>query len=250
MRVLSRLISGFKLLDISEFSLAARNCPFCGFSVFVKLNSNESGIRCIRCTASTVHLSMGFVLRNFSLDFSDIDVCEFSARGPFAEYLRRVSRSFSGSEYYEGVRPGRFVDCIRCEDLQYLTYADSSFDLVTHTEVMEHVADDARAFSELRRVLRPGGCMLFTVPLSGLACTIERARLLDGKIEHILDPIYHADPQRPESGILAFRDYGYDILDRLVTAGFVDCAILVPLHRIPWLRAHEVIYARRPCDDN
>ena len=57
-----------------------------------------------------------------------------------------------------------------------------AFDLVTHTEVFEHVPDDARAFAQLRRVLKTGGTMIFTVPLTDRIETIERARLHDGVV--------------------------------------------------------------------
>ena len=39
-----------------------------------------------------------------------------------------------------------------------------TFDLVLCTEVLEHIADDATALDELRRVLSPGGWLLITVP--------------------------------------------------------------------------------------
>lgn len=248
MRFVSRLKRGLASTTFADFALAFAACPFCGPSLFVRLNASESGIRCIRCAASTNHLSIGLAFRGFAPDPASLDTCELSARGPYVDYLRRVSRGFSGSEYDENVEPGRLRDGIRCEDVQRLTYADAAFDVVTHTEVLEHVPDDARAFAQLHRVLRPGGLMLFTVPLSGLAHTIERARLRDGQVQHLLEPVYHSDPQRPGSGILAFRDYGFDVIDRIEAAGFVDCAIVSPLHRIPWLRAHEVIVARRPND--
>jgi 2-polyprenyl-3-methyl-5-hydroxy-6-metoxy-1,4-benzoquinol methylase len=44
---------------------------------------------------------------------------------------------------------------------------DASFDVVWAGEVIEHVADTASWFSELRRVLRPGGRLLLSTPLLG-----------------------------------------------------------------------------------
>jgi ubiquinone/menaquinone biosynthesis C-methylase UbiE len=45
-----------------------------------------------------------------------------------------------------------------------LPFADSEFDVVWASEVIEHVADTARWLSELRRVLRSGGRLLVTTP--------------------------------------------------------------------------------------
>lgn len=53
---------------------------------------------------------------------------------------------------------------VELADICALPFADDSFDLVLATDIIEHVADDARALSELRRVLKPGGRLLLTVP--------------------------------------------------------------------------------------
>jgi len=165
--------------------------------------------------------------------------------GQLAAHLRRRARSVATSEYFPGVAPGALHEGVRCEDVQRLTYADASFDLVTHTEVLEHVPDDARALAELLRVLRPAGVMLFTIPMHSGTRTVERAREREGVIEHLLEPVHHTDPLRPE-GILAFRDYGRDILDRLRGAGFVDARILAPSPRLRGLRGSPVVLARKP----
>jgi SAM-dependent methyltransferase len=45
-----------------------------------------------------------------------------------------------------------------------LPFPDGAFDLVTCLDVVEHTPDDRRSLSELRRVTRPGGVLLLTVP--------------------------------------------------------------------------------------
>jgi SAM-dependent methyltransferase len=50
-------------------------------------------------------------------------------------------------------------------DARRLPYAAESFDLVCALDIIEHIADPNAAFSELARVLRPGGVLLLAVPL-------------------------------------------------------------------------------------
>lgn len=47
-------------------------------------------------------------------------------------------------------------------------YDDESFDAVTLTDVLEHVADERAALNELFRVLKPGGRLIITTPHKGL----------------------------------------------------------------------------------
>jgi SAM-dependent methyltransferase len=47
---------------------------------------------------------------------------------------------------------------------EQLPYEDSTFDLVTALDVVEHLDDDTAGLSEMRRVLKPGGRALLFVP--------------------------------------------------------------------------------------
>ena len=129
------------------------------------------------------------------------------------------------SEYFDDVPPGQRRDGVLCQDVQQLTFAGASFDLCTSTEVFEHVPDDLRGFREVRRVLKPGGIFLFTVPLTDAPATVERARLEHGHIIHLLPPEYHGDRIRGRHHVLAFRNYGRDIIDRLLVSGFTRATI-------------------------
>lgn len=242
--MLHRARSAWALLQPREFALTLRRCPFCGPSLFVRLCKDDTGVRCVRCGASVVHMALGWALRDTVGDLRQLAACEFSARGPLVTWLRRTTGSLACSEYFAGVAPGTEHDGVRCEDMQRLSYADASFDLITHTEVLEHVADDARALREMHRVLRPGGWMIFSVPTHEGASTVERAILRDGVIEHLRPPIYHTDPLRGAAGVLAFRDYGLDLLERVRTAGFprVDWYVST---RVPWTGPRRVVVARK-----
>jgi SAM-dependent methyltransferase len=51
-----------------------------------------------------------------------------------------------------------------CADVQALPFRDGAFDAIKATELLEHVPDVGRTLAECRRVLRPGGYLVITVP--------------------------------------------------------------------------------------
>ena len=47
---------------------------------------------------------------------------------------------------------------------EWLPFQDNSFDKILCSEVLEHIVDDNRAVSEIRRVAKPGAVIVLTVP--------------------------------------------------------------------------------------
>jgi SAM-dependent methyltransferase len=148
-------------------------------------------------------------------------VYELSSRGALFHFLVKQFRNLSYSEYFDDVAPGMYKGGIQCQDVQQLLVSDESFELVTSTEVFEHVPDDRKGFAEIYRVLKPGGHFVFTVPLTEDSSTQERVVVGEnGILHHILPPEYHGDKLRGARNVLAFRNYGNDITEKLTNAGF------------------------------
>jgi SAM-dependent methyltransferase len=220
-----RLRYALSIVEPGALALRLFRCPLCEGRVLLRLQRSEIGVRCLHCAASAITLSMVAVLRAERPALASERVYELSSRGPLFAFLRGAVRDLTFSEYFDDVAPGEWRGGVQCQDIHRLTYADASFDLVTSTEVFEHVADDRRGFAELRRVLRPGGAFIFTVPIEDAERTVERAVQRDGAIEHLLPPAYHDDRIRGRGQVLVFRDYGRDICARLREAGFRDARI-------------------------
>ncbi len=53
---------------------------------------------------------------------------------------------------------------VRVAAVEELPFDDATFDVVTCLDVIEHTPDDRRTLTELRRVTRPGGVLIVTVP--------------------------------------------------------------------------------------
>ena len=95
-------------------------------------------------------------------------------------------------------------------DILDLPFEDELFDFVLCNHVLEHIEDDAKAMSELFRVLKPGGIGIFQIPQdlsldqtfedSNITSPEERAAHF-GQYDHV-------------------RIYGKDYFDRLRKVGF------------------------------
>lgn len=59
---------------------------------------------------------------------------------------------------------GRGHSDVHVAPVEHLPFADASFDAVTCLDVIEHTPDDVASLTELRRVTRPGGVAILTVP--------------------------------------------------------------------------------------
>jgi SAM-dependent methyltransferase len=93
-------------------------------------------------------------------------------------------------------------------DLTDIQYSDDSFDIIYCSHVLEHIPDDAKAMSELSRVLKPDGWAILQVPILR---------------EQTYEDLTITDPQEREKLFGQsdhVRVYGCDYKSRLENAGF------------------------------
>jgi SAM-dependent methyltransferase len=159
--------------------------------------------------------------------FRGLAVAEINSIGS----IHGVLAAHSGlvySEFRPGAALGAEVDGARNEDVCRLSYDDAAFDLVLTSDTLEHVPDLARALREIRRVLRPGGRHVFTVPIVPTRATSEvRAHVgPDGAVVHRLPARHHGRGSGPfrlvgrKGDLLVFTDIGMDVVELLGEAGF------------------------------
>ena len=242
--MIQRLRKVARMFQLKAFRAGWWPCPVCGNRLQLRLNADEMGVRCARCGASPVTQSIVDVIRAEHADVATLAVYELSSRGALVDWLETHVGSLTTSEYLPEVAPGHVDRGVRCEDVQRLTFDDAVFDLCTSTEVFEHVGDDHAGFVQVRRVLRPGGKFIFTVPMGGAERTVERASMIDGQLTHLLEPEYHADPCSPGIRVLCMRNYGNDIVERMRLAGFAQARLARPLSAMMHC-ARTVVVAER-----
>jgi len=148
-------------------------------------------------------------------EFRSLSVAEINGAGGLHQFLGKLP-NLSYSEY------GSTTRAVRSEDLLALSYADASFDLVITSDSIEHVPHTRQALREVRRILRPDGLHVFTVPVVwDRATTRQRASLVNGKPVHHLRPSYHGKTRTGVGGDwLVFYEFGSDFVGECADAGF------------------------------
>lgn len=84
------------------------------------------------------------------------------------ELIREMKKRYScracACDYTDALmKEDQKVDLVNLND-ERLPYADGSFDLVTASEVIEHLEHYRRVLREIFRILRPGGVVILTTP--------------------------------------------------------------------------------------
>jgi SAM-dependent methyltransferase len=181
--------------------------------------AEKAGVRgaCIATLASR-RASTTLRLYDTQVASASYRIPDMLSRCPFVEVhssLYKPSLPF-GAALGEGVTN---------QNLEALTFDDATFDVVITSDVMEHVRLADRAHREIRRVLRPGGIYLFTVPhFRNRQDTVMRVRISDPedpeRDEDILPRAYHPDGNSESGQAIVYRDFGLDLDHQLEELGF------------------------------
>jgi SAM-dependent methyltransferase len=141
-----------------------------------------------------------------------IPIFEAQAWGSIHDNLKHRS-DYICSEYFPHLKSGQFNEKgIRCENLQDLSFANETFQVVITQDVLEYVQDLIQAFIEIYRVLQNGGVHVFTVPCVGETKTRE------GQPD-----VYRDDPVGGAG--LVYTDFGLDLVNLLNKAVYRETEV-------------------------
>jgi hypothetical protein len=189
---------------IDEWRLAAHEVAYI---------NRQQGLCCSDCRVMLRSMALAAaIMRSFAYDglFKDfvrtdsarmLQVLEINEAGGLTPYLREL--------------PGHVLRTYPQIDMMAIDYPDNVFDLVVHSDTLEHVADPRRGLSECKRILKAGGYCAFTVPIIVDRLTCCRTGLA---------PSYHGPPGDP-TAYLVHTEYGADLWKHVIQAGFQECRI-------------------------
>jgi len=162
------------------------DCPICGYQgpfmdVFRPTGTRKHA-KCPACDALERH-RLQYVVVNQVLEGRDaarLTALHFAPEPCFSDlFSKRFGKYESADLVMKGVT--------HHVDLLNLPFADGSYDFVFASHVLEHIREDERAISELRRILRPNGIAILPVPIVAHA-TIEYPRPSPSEGDHVRAP--------------------------------------------------------------
>ena len=173
----------------------------------------QQGRHCAACRSTLRCMALAKAILGFC--GANGNFAEFAESG-MAQRMRILEINEAGgvSAYLARLR-GRMFAAFPQVDVQALPYADASFDLVVHSDTLEHVPDPVRALGECRRVLRDGGACVFTIPIIVGRLTRSRAGLA---------PSYHGTAADGK-GYLVQMEFGADAWRWPLAAGFSEVRV-------------------------
>jgi SAM-dependent methyltransferase len=211
----------------------ARECPICGYTGrFWSFGSPpRAEALCPDCLGLERHRLLKLMFDRFEGEIApDSRVLHFApepfVRGALGPVGRYVTIDISGWG----------VDCAGA--MEALPFSDASFDIVIANHVLEHVASEIGALTELKRVVGPTGVLILSVPqIQGWAATYENDSVTAAKDRRI-----HFGQEDH------LRLYGRDFVDRLRRAGLaVEAFQMDPGSEVRYgLNRGETIFLARP----
>ena len=204
-----QLFSHVVLKVVSIFYIGkAVKCPVCEheFRKFLPYGrKGRDNALCPNCLALERHRLMWLFLKE-KTDFLDTekDVLHIAPEICFIDRFEKVH-----SEKYITADLESPLAKVKM-DIHEMPFSEDSFDVVFCNHVMEHVEDDIKAMSEIKRVLRPGGFAIIQIPIfhPQPEVTFEDNTITDPKER---EKLFGQDDH--------VRLYGKDYPDRLRSAG-------------------------------
>lgn len=154
---------------------------------------------------------------------SGLKVAEINTCGNLHKSLKKL-HGFIYSEYFPKLSEGSLLLKLRRlwhrlrhnvthQDIMHLTYTSNMFDLVIHSETLEHIRYVDKAMEECSRVIKPGGWCLFTVPIIPTRKTAICAKYIGNtKIKYLKPPSYHGTGNM--SDYLVWYEFGGDFIQQ------------------------------------
>lgn len=159
--------SELKLLGfrINNFKKKQFQCSICNYNgPFIDVSLTTGALvkheKCPRCQSWARHRLQKLVLDKLfkKYDPSTRSILHFAPEPAFKNSFKSLFKTYVSADL---MMKGVDVKC----DITSLPFEDKKFDFIVACHVMEHIKDDLKGLSELKRVLKPQGIAILAVPI-------------------------------------------------------------------------------------
>lgn len=177
--------------------------------------NEQQGLICMKCFCNLRSMTLaGSIIKHNNFHGSFRQFCHSLSRCKLR--ILEINEAGNLHPYLKGFRDYVFAEYPDI-DIQNLPFRNCSFDIIIHSDTLEHVENSLLGLKECYRVLKNGGRLFYTIPIIYSRLTRKRERL-----EHS----YHGN-QDETSGIdyKVITEYGSDFWVEIIKAGFCDISI-------------------------
>lgn len=138
-----------------KFSLRTEGyCPICEQETIFMSDSPwlRDHYKCCSCKSIPRWRAFIQVLHTHFPAWREMSIHEFSPGGAASNKLRNECVKYSYSYFFDNVKTGTMYEGHRCENIEACTFENSTFDMVITQDVLEHVFEADKAFSEIERI--------------------------------------------------------------------------------------------------
>ncbi|SVB54956.1 uncharacterized protein METZ01_LOCUS207810, partial [marine metagenome] len=112
---------------------------------------------------------------------------------------------------------------------EYLPFGEATFDVVICTEALEHLIDPSAAIQEIRRILKPGGLLILTVPsLHTAFLTFNPLSWVEAAVSIVKPsvlPPFHDLYNPSDSKTVIHRAFSYQEMNQYLNGAFTEVSM-------------------------
>lgn len=180
----------------------------------VKLVDRQQGLSCRTCACSLRSMTLAGAL-HAALDWRGSLQELLTSEAAFNLRLLEINTAGMLHDYLRLFPQHRLASYPQMS-IEKLAFADDTFDVVMHSDTLEHVPDPIQGLRECWRVLRPGGVLLMTIPIVPTRLSRRCSPSL---------PSYHNSEQPPLEDYRVITEYGADFYLEMLAAGWNHIAL-------------------------
>ena len=186
---------------INDWQISKDEVDYINYQQGFGCNTCKVNLRGLTLASSIINY-FNFNKMNEFINLCEKSVLEINEAGGLTKFLNRL-RNYRFAKYPE-------------VDMQNMPYEDNTFDVLVHSDTLEHVPYSKKALEECYRVLKVNGVLFYTIPIIHGRLSIKRFGMPKS---------YHGEYAKKMEDYIVYTEYGADFYLEILEAGFKNISL-------------------------